>query len=194
MHSDSAKYSKTTEKDGFDLHWQILALKMLHRSKRSHMCVQMSITALSFSHNHKLIHKTLNNSDTCGAVRFGRPSKVCYQSNTEDTCSILSGSQTASDQSSTSVSLSEALVCRNRCAYRSPQANQQVDKNWLTKAPSGLDPIWPGHSIIMYTQDSEDMRNKIFEIHTEPHVFSYRQTLYSLIHAGLEIKDDTRLF
>ncbi len=161
---------------------------MLHRSKCSRTCVQTSITALSFSHNHKLIHKTLNNSDTCGAARCGSPSKACYQSNTEDTCSILSGSQTASDQSSASVSLSEALVCRNCCAYSSPQANQQVDKNWLTKTPSGLDTVL---SYIHRTVRTCGIRS--YES-SQNHMFLPIITLYSLIHIGLEIKGDTRLF
>lgn len=80
----------------------------------SHVCANeyKSSPGLSFSHNRKLIHTTLNNSDTCGAAQCGSPSKACYQSNTEDICSILSGSQTAYDHSSASVSLSEALVCR----------------------------------------------------------------------------------
>lgn len=145
MRADSVQYSNTAEKHSFDLHWQTLTIKML---KNALTCVQMKKKKAHTACLSNTITKQLNNSDTCGAVQCGSLSKACYQSNTEDTCSILSGCQTASDHCSASVSLSEALVCRNCSAYRSPQANRQVENDWLTKTPSGQDGT---HSVIIYT-------------------------------------------
>lgn len=150
----------------------------------SHMCPRKYESSNGLSRKITSLSTTLNNSDTCGATQCGSQSKACYQSKIEDTCSTLSGSRTASVHYSASVSLSEVLVCRNCCAYCSPQANQQVDNSWLMKIPSGLHQTQCCH--IHRTVRTRQWPKSLTIIN----LYSQIHSRLDLNHIGLEIKKE----
>lgn len=168
MLTDSAKYRKTTEKDNFDLHRQILTLMMLQCSKRSHVCAQtniLTLTGLSEQLWHLWSCAVLEPVQSLLSVQhWGHMFHIEWKPNS--VWSLLSQRQ----------SVWGSGLYQFLCLP--PSSGKPTGGQQLAHKKTHL--AWTEHTVFSYTRDSEDMGNTILQmsfpkgspIRKEPHVFA----------------------